>query len=217
MRREDFKDYALEVALTVLKVSSTQMDKLKEIGDLSGIEILQGKVISPYERIYGALLEMNVDKMSDEEFNSFKEMVEELRVKNDLTVDTIEKAMKKRVEFKGHSGAKVVEKFYKYNLNRLLDKKSKVEEVYNSLAAEEQKLENLLKDTIQEEDQFDIIYKLQPVREKLRDIEMKYVKVEKDINELKRKLESKWPYEIYGVISEEELLETYKEAFKMED
>ncbi|MEG0068792.1 hypothetical protein [Cetobacterium sp.] len=217
MRREDFKDYALEVALTVLKVSSTQMDKLKEIGDLSGTEILQGKVISPYERIYGALLEMNVDKMSDEEFNSFKEMVEELRVKNDLTVDTIEKAMKKRVEFKGHSGAKVVEKFYKYNLNRLLDKKSKVEEVYNSLAAEEQKLENLLKDTIQEEDQFDIIYKLQPVREKLRDIEMKYVKVEKDINELKRKLESKWPYEIYGVISEEELLETYKEAFKMED
>ncbi|MBC2852008.1 hypothetical protein H5J22_11430 [Cetobacterium sp. 8H] len=217
MRREDFKDYALEVALTVLKVSSTQMDKLKEIGDLSGTEILQEKVISPYERIYGALLEMNVDKMSDEEFNSFKEMVEELRVKNDLDVDAIQKSMKKRMEFKGHSGAKVVEKFYKYNLNRLLDKKSKVEEIYNSLAAEEQKLENLLKDTIQEEDQFDIIYKLQPVREKLRDIEIKYVKVEKDINELKRKLESKWPYEIYGVISEEELLETYKEAFKMED
>ncbi|MGL4211349.1 MAG: hypothetical protein ACRCRT_07345, partial [Cetobacterium somerae] len=87
----------------------------------------------------------------------------------------------------------------------------------NELALEEQNLENLLKDTIQEEEQFDIIYKLQPVREKLRDTEDKYLVVEKDINQLKKKLESKWPYEIYGVVSEEELLETYKEAFKMED
>lgn len=217
MKKDKFREYALEVALTVLKISSTQLDKLKEKGDLSGVEILQEKVICPYERIYGALLEMKVDKMSDEEFNSFKEMVEELRVKNSLTTEAIENALKRRDDLKNNSGSKVVEKFYKYNINRLLDKKSKIVEVFNSLGIEEQKLENLLKDTIQEEEQFDIIYKLQPVREKLRDIEIKYVKVEKDIDELKKKLESKWPYEIYGVVSEKELLETYKEAFKTED
>ena len=217
MKKDKFREYALEVALTVLKISSTQLDKLKEKGDLSGVEILQEKVICPYERIYGALLEMKVDKMSDEEFNSFKEMVEELRVKNSLTTEAIENALKRRDDLKNNSGSKVVEKFYKYNINRLLDKKSKIVEVFNSLGIEEQKLENLLKDTIQEEEQFDIIYKLQPVREKLRDIEIKYVKVEKDIDELKKKLESKWPYEIYGVASEKELLETYKEAFKTED
>ncbi|WP_297597380.1 hypothetical protein [uncultured Cetobacterium sp.] len=217
MKKDKFREYALEVALTVLKISSTQLDKLKEKGDLSGVEILQEKVICPYERIYGALLEMKVDKMSDEEFNSFKEMVEELRVKNSLTTEAIENALKRRDDLKNNSGSKVVEKFYKYNINRLLDKKSKIVEVFNSLGIEEQKLENLLKDTIQEEEQFDIIYKLQPVREKLRDVEIKYVKVEKDIDELKKKLESKWPYEIYGVVSEKELLETYKEAFKTED
>lgn len=217
MKKDKFREYALEVALTVLKISSTQLDKLKEKGDLSGVEILQEKVICPYERIYGALLEMKVDKMSDEEFNSFKEMVEELRVKNSLTTEAIENALKRRDDLKNNSGSKVVEKFYKYNINRLLDKKSKIVEVFNSLGIEEQKLENLLKDTIQEEEQFDIIYKLQPVREKLRDIEIKYVKVEKDIDELKKKLESKWPYEIYGVVSEKELLETYKEGFKTED
>lgn len=217
MERKEFKKYAIEVVLTVLKMSSVQMDKLKDIGDLSGTEILQEKVITPYERIYGALLEMNVEKMDDEEFKSFQDMVEEIRTKNNVSKEQVETAMIKRVENKGRSGAKVVEKFYKYNLNRLLDNKEKVVEAFDKYSIEEQKLENLLKDTVQEQEQFDIIYELQPVREKIREIEQKYISLEKEINEVKTKLESKWPYEIYGVVSEEELLETYKETFKMEE
>lgn len=217
MKKEEFISYAQEVILTVLKITSTQLDKLREMGDISGEEILNEKVLLPYEKIYGALLEMKVDKMNEEEFNSFKDMVEEIREKNRLPIEKIQETLKKREELKGKSGAVVVKRFFKYNLNRLLDKKDKILNRYNKLAIEEQNLENLLKDTIQEEEQFDIIYKLQPVREKLRDTEDKYLVVEKDINQLKKKLESKWPYEIYGVISEEELLETYKEAFKMED
>nr|WP_307775591.1 hypothetical protein [uncultured Cetobacterium sp.] len=217
MERKEFKKYAIEVVLTVLKMSSVQMDKLKDTGDLSGTEILQEKVITPYERIYGALLEMNVEKMDDEEFKSFQDMVEEIRTKNNVSKEQVETAMIKRVENKGRSGAKVVEKFYKYNLNRLLDNKEKVVEVFDKYSIEEQKLENLLKDTVQEQEQFDIIYELQPVREKIREIEQKYISLEKEINEVKTKLESKWPYEIYGVVSEEELLETYKETFKMEE
>ncbi len=217
MDRTQFIKYAQEVVLTVLKITSVQLDKLKEMGDLSGVEILEEKVLIPYERIYGALLEMKIDKMSEEEFKSFEEMVEEIREKNNLSIEKIKIDLEKREKLKNKSGAMVVKKFFNYNLNRLLDKKDKIAEKYNSLAAEEQNLENLLKDTVQEEEQFDIIYRLQPVREKLRDVENKYLVVEKDINQLKKKLESKWPYEIYGVISEEELLETYKEAFKMED
>lgn len=217
MRKDEFISYAQEVVLTVLKITSIQLDKLREMGDISGEEILTEKVLLPYEKIYGALLEMKMDKMNEEEFNSFKEMIEEIRKKNNLSFEKIQEYLKKRGELEGKSGATVVKKFFKYNLDRLLDKKEKVFTRYNQLATEEQNLENLLKDTIQEEEQFDIIYKLQPVREKLRDIEDKYLVVEKDINQLKKKLESKWPYEIYGVISEGELLETYKEAFKMED
>ena len=217
MKRDEFILYAQEVILTVLKTTSLQLDKLKEIGDLSGVEILEEKVLVPYERIYGALLEMKIDKMDSKEFEAFENMVEEIREKNNLSIDMIEENLEKREKLEGKSGAIVVKRFFKYNLNRLLDRKDKIVEKYNKLAMEEQKLENLLKDTIQEEEQFDIIYKLQPVREKLRDTEDKYLVVEKDINQLKKKLESKWPYEIYGVVSEEELLETYKEAFKMED
>ncbi|MGL4971446.1 MAG: hypothetical protein ACRC45_07520 [Cetobacterium sp.] len=217
MEREKFRAYAQEVVLTVLKMTSVQIDKLREMGDLSGVEMLEEKVIAPYEKIYGALLEMKVESMSDEDFKPFEDMVKEIREKNSLSEEKVLNNLKKREELKGKSGATVVKRFFKYNLNRLLDKKDKIAEKYNELALEEQNLENLLKDTIQEEEQFDIIYKLQPVREKLREIEEKYLRVEKDMNQLKRKLESKWPYEIYGVISEDELLEKYKEAFKMED
>ncbi|MGL5189324.1 MAG: hypothetical protein ACRC7S_06670, partial [Cetobacterium sp.] len=192
MKKEEFISYAQEVILTVLKITSTQLDKLREMGDISGEEILTEKVLLPYEKIYGALLEMKVDKMSEEEFNSFKEMVEEIREKNRLPLEKIQETLKKRIELKDKSGAIVVKRFFKYNLNRLLDKKDKILNRYNQLATEEQNLENLLKDTIQEEEQFDIIYKLQPVREKLRDTEDKYLVVEKDINQLKKKLESKW-------------------------
>ncbi|MGL4933859.1 MAG: hypothetical protein ACRC51_00150 [Cetobacterium sp.] len=217
MERERFRVYAQEVILTVLKMTSVQIDKLREMGDLSGVEILEEKVVIPYEKIYGALLEMKVENMSDDEFKPFEEMVEEIREKNSLSVEKVLENLEKREKLKGISGATVVKRFFKYNLNRLLDKKDKITEKYNELALEEQNLENLLKETIQEEEQFDIIYKLQPVREKLREIEQRYLSVERDINQLKRKLESKWPYEMYGVVSEEELLETYKEAFKMED
>ena len=217
MERERFRVYAQEVILTVLKMTSVQIDKLREMGDLSGVEILEEKVVIPYEKIYGALLEMKVENMSDDEFKPFEEMVEEIREKNSLSVEKVLENLEKREKLKGVSGATVVKRFFKYNSNRLLDKKDKITEKYNELALEEQNLENLLKETIQEEEQFDIIYKLQPVREKLREIEQRYLSVERDINQLKRKLESKWPYEIYGVVSEEELLETYKEAFKMED
>ena len=217
MTKEKFILYAQEIILTVLKTTSLQLDKLKESGDLSGVELLEEKVLIPYERIYGALLEMKINKMDNKEFEDFQNMIEEIREKNKLSMVEVEENLEKRERFKDKSGAIVVKRFYKYNLNRLLDKKDKIVKKYNELAVQEQNLENLLKDTIQEDEQFDIIYELQPVRAKLRDIEDRYLSVERDINQLKKKLESKWPYEIYGVISEKELLKTYKEAFKMED
>lgn len=217
MIREDFKEYAIEIVLSVLRVTSNQIDKFNEIGDLSGKEILEEKVIKPYEKIYGALLEMDLNKLGDEEKENLVKSLEDIREKNNLSVEQIEKNLEAKEKYKKESGAEVVKKFYKYNLNRLLEKKDILVEKYNNLAKEEEKLENLLKDTIQEAEQFDIIYQLQPVREKLREVEKKYLELEKEIETIKNKLESKWTYEIYSIISEGELLETYKEIFKMEE
>ena len=108
MKKEEFISYAQEVILTVLKITSTQLDKLREMGDISGEEILTEKVLLPYEKIYGALLEMKVDKMNEEEFNSFKDMVEEIREKNRLPLEKIQETLKKREELKNKSGAKKI-------------------------------------------------------------------------------------------------------------
>ncbi|MGL5089013.1 MAG: hypothetical protein ACRC6Z_06125, partial [Cetobacterium sp.] len=122
MEKEKFRAYAQEVILTVLKITSAQIDKLKELGDLSGVELLEEKVITSYERIYGALLEMKVENMSEDEFVAFQNMLEEIREKNKLPIEKIEKYISRRESLKNHSGASVVKKFFKYNLNRILDK-----------------------------------------------------------------------------------------------
>ena len=92
----------------------------------------------------------------------------------------------------------------KYNL---LDKVNKVLDKEDKLAMD-------LKNAIQEEEQIECIYKLQPVREEYRALEEKVLRVQKNIDELKKKLDSEWAYEIYGTISKDEMLNTYNQAMK---
>ena len=47
MRKDEFISYAQEIVLTVLKITSIQLDKLREMGDISGEEILKEKVLLP--------------------------------------------------------------------------------------------------------------------------------------------------------------------------
>lgn len=216
MEKEKFLSYTKEIILFVLREAINQQNKFKEIGDLSGEEILEEKVILPYEKIYKALATSDVKSLGEEEYKYLEKMVEEIKEKNKITSEEIEALLKKREEYKGKSGAEVVKKFFRYNLNRALEKKDKISEKYLELVKEEEKLDLLLKDSIQEQEQFDIIYKLQPVREKIREVEKKYLEIENEVKKIKSKLDSEWPYEIYGTISEEELLKTYKTMFNME-
>lgn len=92
----------------------------------------------------------------------------------------------------------------KYNL---LDKVNKVLDREDKLAMD-------LKNAIQEEEQIECIYKLQPVREEYRALEEKVLRVQKNIDDLKKKLDSEWTYEIYGTISKDEMLNTYNQTMK---
>lgn len=217
MDREEFLSYAKEIILFVLKKAVNQKSKLKEKGDISGEEILEKKVILPYEKIYKALLEVNIKNFSEEEYKYLENIVEEVKKKNRLSTEEIEFFIKKRKEYKGKSGAEVVKKFFRYNLNRALEKKDKIIAKYLILAKEERELDLILKDSIQEKEQFDILYKLQPIREKIRQTEEKYIEIENEIKKSVSNLEAGWTYEIYGTISKEELLKIYKNVYKMEE
>lgn len=217
MKEKEFKKYGQEVLLTVLKIASKKLEKLKEIEDLSGAEIVKNKIIAPYEKLYGLFLELEEDAVSKDKLEELKKTIEKLRKQNSLDISVIEKNMKIRERLKEESGAKTVEKFFKYNLKKLTNKMDMIKEKYLLFYEKEEELENLLKDAIQEDEQFDILGRLQPIREELSKLEREYIENEKNIGIFKKKLESRWPYEIYGLISEEKLLGAYKELFKMED
>jgi predicted nucleic acid-binding Zn-ribbon protein len=52
------------------------------------------------------------------------------------------------------------------------------------------------------------------VREEYRALEEKVLRVQKNIDDLKKKLDSEWTYEIYGTISKDEMLNTYNQTMK---
>ncbi len=89
----------------------------------------------------------------------------------------------------------------------LLEKVSKVLD-------EEERVSMLMKNAIQEEEQIEYIYQLQPIREKYRELESKIFKVQDKLDLLKKKLDSEWYYEIYGTVSKDEMLKTYNEVMK---
>lgn len=52
------------------------------------------------------------------------------------------------------------------------------------------------------------------MREEYRALEEKVLRVQKNIDDLKKKLDSEWTYEIYGTISKDEMLNTYNQTMK---
>ncbi len=71
-----------------------------------------------------------------------------------------------------------------------------------------------LKNAIQEEEQMECIYKLQPVREKYRELEEKVMNVQKKLEDVDKKINSIWEYEIYGTIPKEEMLKAFHDTIK---
>lgn len=213
--RERFKEYGIEIMLIVLRKTLKKIEEFEKKGDISGKEILEKEVIIPYENIYKSLLEIEIDKYTEEEFEYLKKTLEDIRIKNLIEKEEIEKNIELRRKYKGKSGLEVVERFFRYELNRALDRKDEIQKYYSVLLEKENELQLQLSDAIQEEEQFDIIYSLQPVRKEMRELEEKYLDIEKNIKNIKNRIDSKWYYEIYGIISEEELLKTYKNIYNI--
>ena len=133
---------------------------------------------------------------------------------NSFTEEFIRTQMKLREKFQGESGAEVVKKLFEYEKKQMENTKYNLLDKVNKVLDREDKLAMDLKNAIQEEEQIECIYKLQPVREEYRALEEKVLRVQKNIDDLKKKLDSEWTYEIYGTISKDEMLNTYNQTMK---
>lgn len=208
--------FSTEVILQVFVKINKRVEELKNNDEISALEILQNEVIPKYEKLYkGLKTEIKKDEEIDiEKFESIKKYIYDIMKENSFTEEFIRTQMKLREKFQGESGAEVVKKLFEYEKKQMENTKYNLLDKVNKVLDREDKLAMDLKNAIQEEEQIECIYKLQPVREEYRALEEKVLRVQKNIDDLKKKLDSEWTYEIYGTISKDEMLNTYNQTMK---
>ena len=208
--------FSTEVILQVFVKINKRVEELKNNDEISALEILQNEVIPKYEKLYkGLKTEIKDDEEIDiEKFENIKKYIYDIMKENSFTEEFIRTQMKFREKFQGESGAEVVKKLFEYEKKQMENTKYNLLDKVNKVLDREDKLAMDLKNAIQEEEQIECIYKLQPVREEYRALEEKVLRVQKNIDDLKKKLDSEWTYEIYGTISKDEMLNTYNQTMK---
>ena len=208
--------FSTEVKLQVFVKINKRVEELKNNDEISALEILQNEVIPKYEKLYkGLKTEIKDDEEIDiEKFENIKKYIYDIMKENSFTEEFIRTQMKLREKFQGESGAEVVKKLFEYEKKQMENTKYNLLDKVNKVLDREDKLAMDLKNAIQEEEQIECIYKLQPVREEYRALEEKVLRVQKNIDDLKKKLDSEWTYEIYGTISKDEMLNTYNQTMK---
>ncbi|WP_339009877.1 hypothetical protein LIY46_12565 [Fusobacterium varium] len=214
VKNNEILKFSIEVILQVFKSINKKIDEMKEIGDISGIEILEKDVIPKYEKLYGGLTGEAVEKFDEEQISVIKKYIEDIMKENKFSKEYIKNQIELREKLKGDSGAEVVKRFFQYEKKELEKIKYELLDRADKVLEEEEKLSMKMKNAVQEEEQIEYIYKLQPVRAEFRKIEEKIIKVQEKLDVLNKRLESEWPYEIYGTISKEEMLETYNKIMK---
>ena len=72
VKNNEILKFSIEVILQVFKSINKKIDEMKEIGDISGIEILKKDVIPKYEKLYGGLTGEAVEKFDEEQLSVIK-------------------------------------------------------------------------------------------------------------------------------------------------
>lgn len=212
----NYYDYAKEICLQNLLLTSKIRDNLLQQGDIFGVEKIDNEVIPIYEKIYLSLDLENLKylcKEEEKEFDKIKDNLEKILKDSSLKKEFIMEQLKKRKMLSGKSGAEVVKRFYTYKLKEYKKIRTNLLEKINTILDEEEELNLDLSNAIQEEDQMIIIEKLQPIREKYRNIERQINIYQKEIEKCEKVLLQKWEYEIYGTLEEKDLLNSFSNIY----
>lgn len=215
IKDNEILQFSREAILQVLRKVNTKIEELKKNDEISAIEILQRDVVSKYEKLFKGLNnEISDDEKDENILQNIKKYILDILHDNGITTEFIFEQMKLRQELKGNSGAEVVKNLFEYEKKELTKKKYDLLDRVNKVLDEEEKLAMDLKNAIQEEEQMECIYKLQPVREKYRELEEKLMNVQKKLEDVDKKINSIWEYEIYGTIPKEEMLKAFHDTIK---
>lgn len=207
--------FSTEVILQIFVKINKRIDELKKNDEISAVEILENDVIPKYEKLFKGLKnEVKDEEIDVEKFQNIKKYIYDIMKENNLSKEFILSQIELREKLRGNSGAEVVKKLFEYEKKQMENTKYNLLDKVNKVLDREEKLTMDLKNAIQEEEQIECIYNLQPVREEYRALEEKILRVQKNIDNANKKLDSQWAYEIYGTISKDEMLNTYNQTMK---
>ncbi|MDY4010234.1 MAG: hypothetical protein SOY60_01010 [Fusobacterium gastrosuis] len=213
---KEIVDYGREICLQNLLLITRLKEDLKQKTDLSGIEKIDKEVLPIYENIYFSLEEEQLKSMiadDSELLEKIKNNLEKILENSNLSKNFILEQLSKRKELIGKSGAEVVKKFNTYKLKEYKKERADLLSKINLVLDEEEKLNLDLSNAIQEKEQMEIIEKIQPIREKYRELEKKINMFQEEVKKCEEILNKKWPYEIYGTREEKEFLDVFLKVY----
>lgn len=213
---KEIVDYGREICLQNLLLITRLKEDLKQKTDLSGIEKIDKEVLPIYENIYFSLEEEQLKSMiadDSELLEKIKNNLEKILENSNLSKNFILEQLSKRKELIGKSGAEVVKKFNTYKLKEYKKERADLLSKINLALDEEEKLNLDLSNAIQEKEQMEIIEKIQPIREKYRELEKKFNMFQEEVKKCEEILNKKWPYEIYGTREEKEFLDVFLKVY----
>lgn len=212
MEFKEFKDFGLEIILKVLKKVDDEIKRYKDLEDYEGVKTLENDVLLKYEKLYHGFISEDIDNISEDQLKSLHSSLLEIMKQNNLDIDYIESEVKKRENLKGNSGSEAVENLYNYQVNEMEERKAKLLEKAEDILELEAVLEAALSEAVQEDEQMEVVEKMPEVRRAYSEISDKVMAIQSKIDYLKERVEKKWPCDIYGTISKDELMEIFRKT-----
>lgn len=211
--RERYEDILLlgkEMSLYLLELFQKEQKKAFEINDLDKVKSINMDVIPKFEKLFFEFSLEVPDEFQENEVEKVEELVYKLIDEYKIDEELMWERVRTRLELAENSGSSVVKNLFEIQLKDLEKSLNIFLDKEKQLMSKQKELEKELADTIQAEDEIKVFEKLRDHGKKLDDLDIKIQKLEEKIAEIKYNIESRWPYEIYGLISKEKLYEEVK-------
>jgi len=208
----EFKEFGLEVILKVLKKTDDEIKKYRELEDYEGVKTLETDVLAKYEKLYRGFISDELKDIDGDQLKVLYTSLIDIMKQNKMNTTFIEGEIEKREKMAGNSGAEAVKNLYNYQIDELEKKKALLLKKADEILDREAVLEAALSEAVQEEEQMEIVEKMPEVRRSYAEIAEKIMTLQGKINLLKEKIEKRWPCDIYGTISKDDLMNTFKET-----
>ena len=212
MEFSEFKDFGLEVILKVLKKTDDEIKKYRELDDFEGVKTLETDVLAKYEKLYEGFISEKLKDIDGDQLKVLYTSLVDIMKQNKMDAAFIEREVEKREKLAGNSGAEAVKNLYNYQIQEMEKKKTLLLKGAEEILDQEALLEADLREAIQEEEQMKIVEKMPEVRRAYSEVSQKIMTLQEKIDLLKEKVEKRWPCDIYGTISKEDLMSVFKET-----